>query len=120
MNPVGKLLLVHAPGLTPEQASRGDLAAHLSDLIADGSFARLSGPADLASIVGGAVEKVDVPFRDVPSFDVEVGKLRDRGLPIAIVSESVFITQHWFREIKPGTTLAPADVPRLLAAMAGA
>ena len=119
MNPVGKLLLVHAPGLTPEQASRGDLAAHLSDLIADGSFARLSGPADLAALAG-AVEKVDVPFRDVPSFDEEVGRLRSRGLPIAIVSESVLITQHYFREIKPGTTLAPADVPRLLAAMAGA
>jgi hypothetical protein len=118
MKPVGKLLLVHAPGLTPEQASRGDLAAHLSDLIADGSFARLSGPADLASL--GAVERVEVPFRDVPSFDEEVGRLRSRGLPIAIVSESVLITQHYFREIKPGTTLGPQDVARLLAAMAGA
>jgi hypothetical protein len=120
MSPVGRLLLVHAPGLTPEQASRGDLAAHLSDLIADGSFARLSGPADLASLGAGAVERVDVPFRDVPSFDEEVGRLRARGLPIAIVSESVFISQHYFREIRPGTTLGPQDVARLLAAMAGA
>ena len=115
-----KFLLVRAPGLTPEQATRGDLAAHLSDLIADGSFARLSGPADPAALAALGADAVDVPFRDVPSFDEEVGKLRARGLPIAILSESVFISQHWFREIKPGTTLAPADVPRLLAAMAGA
>jgi len=115
---VPKFLLVHAPGLTPEQATRGDLAAHLSDLIADGSFARVSGPADLGA-VGGA-DAVELPFRDVTSFDAEVGKLRSRGLPIAIVSESVFISQHWFREIKPGATLGPQDVARLLAAMAGA
>ena len=114
-----KLLLVRATGLTPDQACRGDMAWNLSDLIADGSFARLAAAPDLDGAAQGLgadkVTLVDLPFKDVPSFDVEVGKLRERGLPLAIVSESVFITQHFFREIKPGTTLGAADVPRLLA-----
>lgn len=114
-----KLLLVRAPGLTADQACRGDLAWNLSDLIADGSFARLSGAADLeAAAKDLGVDKVslvDLPFQDVPAFDLEVGKLRERGLSMAIVSESVSISQHFFREIKPGTMLGPADVPRLLA-----
>ena len=117
-----RLLLVRAPGLSPEQACRGDMAANVSDLIADGSFAAVSG-ADLAGAASGLatdrVTIVDVPFRDVPSFDEEVGRLRAgaNGAEIAIVSESVFISQRWFREIKPGATLQAADVPRLLAAM---
>ena len=114
-----RLLLVRAPGLTPEQASRGDLAAHISDIIADGSFARLSGPPDLARLPAGALKVVEVPFTDVPAFDAEVGRLRDEGLPLAIVSDSVLITQRWFKEVKPGAVLAPADAERLLAEMAG-
>jgi hypothetical protein len=109
-----KLLLVRAPGLTPDEACRGDLAWNLSDLIADGSFARLSGAPALDGL-GEGVTVVDVPFKDLPAFDQEVGKLRERGLTMAVVSESVFISQHFFREIKPGTTLGPADVPGLLA-----
>lgn len=114
-----RLLLVRAPGLSPDQACRGDLAANVSDLIADGSFAALSGPADLSGLAPDRVTVVDVPFRDIPSFDEEVGRLRAGadGAEIAIVSESVFISQRWFREIKPGATLAAVDVPRLLAAM---
>lgn len=109
-----KLLLVRAPGLTPDEACRGDLAWNLSDLIADGSFARVSG-APVLDGLGERVTVVDVPFKDLPAFDQEVGKLRQQGLTMAVVSESVFISQHFFREIKPGTTLAPADVPGLLA-----
>ena len=111
-----KILLVRAPGLTPDEACRGDLAWNLSDLIADGSFARLSGAPDLGGL-GEGVTIVDVPFKELPAFDREVGKLRERGLPLAVVSESVFISQHFFREIKPGTTLGAADVPGLLAKM---
>lgn len=114
-----KLLLVRAPGLTPDQACRGDMAWNLSDLIADGSFARIAAAPDLEAAAKGLgpekVSVVDLPFKDVPSFDAEVGKLRGQGLPLAIVSESVFISQHFFREIKPGATLGAADVPRLLA-----
>lgn len=109
-----KLLLVRAAGLTPDEACRGDVAWNLSDLIADGSFARLSGAADLNGL-GENVTVVDVPFKDLPAFDQEVGKLRERGLPMAVVSDSVFISQHYFREIKPGTTLGAADVPGLIA-----
>jgi len=36
---------------------------------------------------------------------------------IAILSESVFISQHYFREIKPGASVPSSDVPRLLEAM---
>lgn len=114
-----KLLLVRATGLTADQACRGDMAWNLSDLIADGSFARLSAAADLDAAAKGLgadkVTLVDLPFKDVPSFDQEVGKLRSPGSSVAIVSESVFISQHFFREIKPGTTLGASDVPRLLA-----
>lgn len=112
-----RLLLVRAPGLSPEQACRGDLAANVSDLIADGSFAALSGPADLSGLAPERVTVVDVPFRDLPSFDLEVGRLRAgaSGAEIAIVSESVFISQRCFPEIRPGTTLEAADLPRLLA-----
>ena len=114
-----KLLLVRAPGLTPDQACRGDMAWNLSDLIADGSFARIAAAPDLEAAARGMgpekVSVVDLPFKDVPSFDAEVGRLRAQGLPLAIVSESVFISQHYFREIKPGATLGAADVPRLLA-----
>ena len=109
-----KLLLVRAPGLTPDEACRGDLAWNLSDLIADGSFARLSG-APVLDGLGDGVTIVDVPFKELPAFDQEVGKLRERGMTMAVVSESVFISQHFFREIKPGTTLGAGDVPGLLA-----
>jgi hypothetical protein len=118
-----KLVLVRAPGLSPEEAVRGDQAWNVSDLIADGSFAPLSGAPDLAalagSLPGGEVTVIDLPFRDSPSFDQALGKVREgsKGASIAIVSDSVFISQHFFPEIKPGTRVAPGDLPRLLAAM---
>jgi hypothetical protein len=116
-----KLLIVRAPGLSPDEACRGDVSAHVSDLIADGSFAASSGAPDLASagLAPDRVTVVDVPFRDAASFDEELGRLRAEaaGAEIAIVSETVFISQRWFREIKPGATLAPGDVSRLLASM---
>src|SRR5439155_686339 len=102
---------------------RGDMAWNVSDLIADGSFAPLSDTADLDAAVAGLakdrVTVVDVPYRDAASFDGELGKLRAAAgdTMIAILSESVFISQHFFREIKPGAKVATADVPRLLEAM---
>ncbi len=120
------LLLVRAPGLSAEQACRGDLAAHLSDLIADGSFARMSGPADLPTAVrdlgADRVRVVDLPFKDMPSFDVDLGRVLGwaSGAQVAVLSDGVFISRHFFPEIKPGTTLSPADLPRLLSAMLGA
>lgn len=118
-----KLILVRARGLSAEQAIRGDMAWNVSDLIADGSFAPLSDPADLegavASLPRDGVTVVDVPYTDASAFDGALGKLRESAADaqIAILSESVFISQHHFREIKPGTTVAVADVPRLLDAM---
>jgi len=120
---VKRLLLVRAPGLSAEEACRGDLAAHVSDLIADGSFAAVSPAVDLDGAASGLspeqVTVVDLPFRDVPSFDRELGRLREKaeGAEIAILSESVFISQRWFREIRPGAALPAGEVPRLLAAM---
>ena len=80
-------------------------------------------PADLdaavAGLAGDRVTVVDVPYKDASSFDGELGKLRASAADtvIAILSESVFISQHYFREIKPGTKVSVADVPRLLEAM---
>ena len=117
------LLLIHAPGLSADQAVRGDMAWNVSDLIADGSFAPLSAPPAVeAAVAAGGKERVkvvDIPYRAASAFDGELGKLREQaaGAVIAILSESVFISQHCFREIRPGTRLAPADVPRLLAEM---
>lgn len=118
-----KLLVVRAPGLSPEEAVRGDQAWNVSDLIADGTFAPISGTPDLAAAVGaldgGQVSVVELPFRDSSSFDAELGRVRERsaGATIAIVSDSVFISERHFPEIKPGSKVAAGDLPRLLAAM---
>jgi hypothetical protein len=118
-----KLLVVRARGLSADQAVRGDTAWNVSDLIADGSFALLAGPQDLDAAVNGLAQDrvtvVDIPYRDASSFDGELGRLRAASADsvIAILSESVFISQHYFREIKPGAKVAVADVPRLLEAM---
>lgn len=118
-----KLLVVRARGLSADQAVRGDMAWNVSDLIADGSFAPLTAAADLEAAVAGLsgdhVTVVDLPYRDASTFDGELGKLRAGAsdAQIAILSESVFISQHFFREIKPGTKVPPADLPRLLRAM---
>ena len=60
-----KLLLVRAAGLTPDDACRGDVAANLSDLIADGSFAPIASPVDLE----GAVKNLG-PDRALKSIKV--------------------------------------------------
>jgi len=117
------LVLVRAPGLSPEEAVRGDQAWNVSDLIADGSFAPITGAPDIAgavaSLPSGQVTVVELPFKDSPSFDAALGKLREgsKGASIAIVSDSVFISQHFFPEIRPGSKVAAGDLPRLLAAM---
>ena len=117
------LLLVRARGLSADQAVRGDMAWNVSDLIADGSFAPITGAPDLEAAAAGIakdrVTVVDVPYTDAGSFDGELGRLRAsaRDAVIAILSEQVFISQHYFREIKPGTRVAAADLPRLLEAM---
>lgn len=118
-----KLLVVRARGLSADQAVRGDMAWNVSDLIADGSFAPIQGSPDLDAAVAGLaadrVKVVDVAYKDAASFDGELGKLRESSSDavIAILSEQVFISQHYFREIKPGTKVAAGDVPRLLEAM---
>ena len=118
-----KLLVVRARGLSADQAVRGDMAWNVSDLIADGSFAPFKDAPDLDAVGGGLakdrVTVVDVPYKDAASFDASLGKLREStsGAVIAILSEAVFISQHYFREIKPGTQVSGADVPRLLEAM---
>jgi hypothetical protein len=118
-----KLLVVRARGLSADQAVRGDMAWNVSDLIADGSFAAISTPPDLEKVANGLagdrVTVVDVPYKDAASFDDSLGKLRQSAADsvIAILSEQVFISQHYFREIKPGASVAPGDVPRLLEAM---
>lgn len=118
-----KLIVIRAKGLSADQAVRGDMAWNVSDLIADGSFAALSGAPDLDLAVAGLskdrVQVLDVPYKDAATFDGEVGKVRASagGSVIAILSESVFISQHYFRELQPGIPLAIADVPRLLEAM---
>jgi hypothetical protein len=118
-----KLLLIRARGLSADQAVRGDMAWNLSDLIADGSFAPFKDAPDLDAVGSGLakdrVTVVDVPYRDAASFDASLGLLRTAtsDAVIAIVSEAVFISQHYFREIKPGTQVAASEVPRLLEVM---
>jgi hypothetical protein len=117
-----KLVVIRAPGLSPEQAVRGDLAWTVSDLIADGSYAPLTGAPDVPAAVRGLGERaslVELPYRDGASFDAALGAIRerDREAVIAILSDQVFISQHCFPELKPGSSVAACDVPRLLAAM---
>lgn len=119
-----KLFLVRAAGLTPDDACRGDVAANLSDLIADGSFAPLSAPPDLEaaarSLGADRVSLVDLPYRDMPSFDEALAGILAGadGAEVAVISDSVFISRRCFPEIKPGAVLPPREVARLLGAMA--
>jgi hypothetical protein len=125
MKTMKQLLLIRAPGLGADQAVRGDVAWNLSDLIADGSFAKLSGPVDAAAatagLPAGSVRVVEIPYAGPAEFDVALGRAREEsvGALLAIVSDEVFVCQHWFREIKPGTTLTPGELPALLASMLG-
>jgi len=117
-----KLLVVRARGLSADQAVRGDMAWNVSDLIADGSFAPIAGTPDLDNIartLGDRATVVDVRYENAASFDASLGLLRSgaQDALIAILSEQVFISQHYFKEIKPGTSVPAADVPRLLEAM---
>jgi hypothetical protein len=118
-----KLLVVRARGLSADQAVRGDMAWNVSDLIADGSFAPLSGVPDLDAAVAGLAKDratvVDVPYENAAAFDGRLGKLREGAADtaIAILSEQVFISSHFFREIKPGMQVGPAELPKLLEAM---
>lgn len=120
-----KLLVVHAAGLSADEAVRGDLAANLSDLIADGSFGRMASAPDLASIATAfgteRVSVVAVPYRDMASFDAALGDLRAQaaasGAALAVVSDSVFISQRYFPEIRPGKEVTPEELPGFLAAM---
>ena len=115
--------MVRAPGLSPEESVRGDQAWNLSDLIAEGSFAALSGVPDVAGTVASLppdqVTLIEVPFKDSPSFDAALGKVREgaTGAALVVVSDSVFISQHCFRELKPGVKMAPGDLSRLLREM---
>ena len=115
-----KILLVHASGLTAEEACRGDVAANLSDLIAEGTFADLEGSIDLPSIIGSLpgdkVTVIAIPFQDIGAFDERVGQLRKRDPEaiIVILSEKVFISQYAFPELKVGQAVDAASIPALL------
>ncbi len=119
--------MVRAPGLTFEQAVRGDLAAHLSDLIAEGSFAPLADPPDLpgleARLGGDGVAFVSLPCADLAAFDAALGGLREKaaasGSVLAVVSESVLVSQRPLPGIRPGGRVSAADLPRFLAAARG-
>ena len=119
---MSRLLLVRAPGLSFDLAVRGDEAAHLSDLVAEGSLARIEGPVDLRGAPGGGrVEVVDLPCGDLAAFDAALGGLRERaaagGQEVAVLSESLLISQKALPGVRPGKPLAGADVPRLLDAL---
>jgi hypothetical protein len=114
------LVVVKAPGLTPDQAVRGDVAWTLSDLIADGSFATFSAPPDAAAALpASGASLVEIPYTDAGAFDAELAAVRKAhpGASLAIVSEKVFVSQHGFKDFKPGTVLGPGDLGRLLAEM---
>jgi hypothetical protein len=114
------IVVVKAPGLTPEQAVRGDVAWTLSDLIADGSFATFSAPPDAAgALPGSGAALVEIPYTDAGAFDAALAEVRrsHAGASLVIVSEKVFVSQHGFKDFRPGTVLAPGDLGRLLAEM---
>ena len=112
------LVLVRAAGLTVEQTCRGDVAANLSDLIADGSFAEVTGPTSLDGLDRSVVRIMDVPFTDMGTFDQALDGVRAEaataGAEMAILSDGVLVTQRYLAEIKPGTTLDGEGVKRIL------
>ena len=118
-----KILLVHATGLTAEDSCRGDIAANLSDLIAEGTFADIEGTVKIAAIKGALpgdrVTVVAVPFEDIASFDARVGELRSRGagsdLILVILSDRVLISPHVFDGLDAGSALQADAIPDLLA-----
>jgi hypothetical protein len=116
---VSRVLLVRAPGLSYDLAIRGDEAAHLSDLVAEGSLARLEGAVDLGGRPGeGRIEVVDLPCGDLAAFDAALGGLRERaaarGEEIVVLSEGVLVSQKVLPGVRPGKAVAGAEVPRLL------
>lgn len=112
------LVLVRAAGLTVEQTCRGDVAANLSDLIADGSFAEVSGIPQLDGLDSRSVRILDLPFTDMEAFDQALDGVRaeaaSAGAEVAILSDGVLVTQRRLSEIKPGTTLDGEGVKRIL------
>lgn len=117
-----KILLVHASGLTAEDSCRGDVAANLSDLIAEGTFADIEGTVEIpdvtAALPGDRVTVVAVPFGDIASFDERVGELRGRGgseVLLVILSDNVLISPHVFDGLEAGTPLKAEAIPDLLA-----
>lgn len=117
-----KILLVRAPGLSAEEAVRGDVAWTLSDLIAEGSFAELSEPPDWSALAAQpGVVPVEIPYEDAESFDATLGAvLQGAGdVAVAILSDEVFVSRRSFPELKPGAKLRAADVLRLVRGMIG-
>lgn len=116
---MSRLLLVRAPGLTFDWAVRGDEAANLSDLVAEGCLARVEGTLDLEGMPGGGrIEVADLPCGELAAFDAALGGLRERaaaaGLEIAVLSEGLLISQRALPGIRPGIAVAAAEIPRLL------
>lgn len=113
------LILVRAKGLTAEQTCRGDVAANLSDLIADGAFAEVSQIPDLEGLDGASVTLKEIPYTDMEAFDQALDGVRaeasSSGAEVAILSEGVLVTQRYLPQIKPGTTLDAEGVKLILA-----
>jgi hypothetical protein len=116
---MSRLLLVRAPGLSYDLAVRGDEAANLSDLVAEGALARIDGALDLGGLPEGErIEVADLPCGELAAFDAALGGLRERaaagGQEVAVLSEGLLICQRALPGIRPGASVAAAEIPRLL------
>jgi hypothetical protein len=99
---MSKLIVLEVPGLTMEMVQRGDSAAHLFDLIAEGALAECDG---LPPRIGEWITDAS-PLRVI---DGRIRELRSRG-ELAIVSEAVFIHPRPIKGLRPGARLTSQEV----------
>ncbi len=102
------LIVLEVRGLTMEVVQRGDCAAHLFDLIAEGALAETTG---LAPRIGEWIveTRLESGVEHLAAIDQRIRELRARG-ELAIVSDRVFIHPRPIPGLRPGVKLTPDEV----------
>ncbi len=111
------LIVLEVRGLTMEMVRRGDSAAHLFDLIAEGDLAECEGlprRVDAEWIVDTRLER---GLHELAAIDALIPALRQRGA-LAIVSERVAVFPRPLG-LKPGSRLTSEQAAAHLEAIAG-
>ena len=110
------LIVLEIRGLTMEILRRGDSAAHLFDLIAEGDLAECDGLPRRIGAEWIVEARLDRGVQELPAIDATIPSLRQRG-PLAVVSDRVVIYPKPVG-LKPGARLTVDQATAHLEAMA--